>query len=344
MSNLKSKKIGILFSYTASGELLVTYDQIKELAKQAGLDEKYVPTATSEMDAWKRSTSLTANGKKLEPSTKFINKMKRKYGDKITVKMAVKTITVCNRVGENAPKLIKHLEREVIISQAGLTDRVNRQTIGEMTFDPDNRIAEFMAYPDLTYAINGSGQAILDEIHTKFNNARLYADNQHIRQGVRNFLWDVYSVSLRGTGGLYNIPLPQDTNEANKVKNQVLALIKYLDGLDKFRTASGEVSGLAYEIEDDPNETFGTATKVKLQAENTLKQITIELEKTLKEVNNSTGKRGLKASLKKAQERIMYLTQMANTYKESLAADVSSISTSIKIMQGVIDSKMMDLL
>ena len=339
-----NKKIGILFSYTASGELKITYNEIENLAKQCGLDTKYIPTPTSQIDTWKRSTNLTAKGKKLTPSQTFVNKMKSKYGDKSTVKLAVKTLTVCNRVSETEPKLIKHLEREVIVSQANLADRVDRKVIGEMTFDPDNRVAEFLAYPDQTGAINGDGKAILDELHHNFNDALLYVDNQHIRQGIRNFLENHFSISLRGSGGLYNIPLPQDTKKADEIKNQVLALIKFLDGLDSYRTADGEVSGLAYEIEDDPQEIFGTATKVRIQAENTMKQIMVELQKTLKEISNKDSKRGLKSALNNAQIKMLEFRQMTQIYKESVDADIGNTENSLKVMEGIINNKMMELL
>jgi hypothetical protein len=117
-----------------------------------------------------------------------------------------------------------------------------------------------------TKEINAEVIALLKGMRQKFDDAIGKVDDAKIRELVIDWLHSVHRVCVRGTGGVYFIPRPTDSQKCQQVEQEIVAMTKWI--------SAQPIGGLFSVIE--VNE--GGATNLDALADSALDEIKAELE------------------------------------------------------------------
>lgn len=150
--------------------------------------------------------------------------------------------------------------------------------------DLDTVASIYFVNGDFTHSLQNSGisnseinaqvSKIIRQMQAKFNDAIGVVDDAKIRELVIDWLHSVHRVCVRGTGGVYFIPRPTDSNQAAQVEQEIVNMTKWI--------SAQPIGGLFSVIEVSKT----GATNLDALAESAIEEIKSELES----MHNDLGK------------------------------------------------------
>ncbi len=238
------------------GDVFVPFKDLREVAEQVKLDEKYVPRVTDAKaharGAWEKAISkVLKSGRVIKPTAKQDEHALQTEG--VTAAMKIHQ----SKISGSEPSLERMLVLEVTKalasdedSQKSAKKKLAVLRTHQLKFDTDEKRWTHVTLPQAAKDeiwINGNVDAVVDEIEKAIDKFYTCADPMQIRRGLYDWLDDKAAFNARslnpatgdvagsggGGGGVYFIPEDEDGSVADdleSLQDYILALGKWLPG------------------------------------------------------------------------------------------------------------------
>lgn len=316
-----TEKFGYLVWYSIP-DVSAPYGALMDLAQATGYPADCVPGRPKARNSWEKATNTGERGVDVTPPQHISDQVERDYGVKPQVRLKTR------RIDSSAPRLVRHLVREAVISAA---DRPKKQldmgTVAVMEFNTATGTARSTALHDNAGYSNGDVTRVLSDMDAKMAAQMNKADGGEIRYGIRELLAQQYRVCLRGTGGVYFVPATVDGAE-----QALRAARAFVKGLDQWKTGDLEpnfqvvtlAGENAEEIRDDVVRSVVSEFRGRLQ----------KMGENLKPVLEGRAKGKLAA--RNAFQNWLEIQAGLKAYRETLEDDLGQLDTMLKLAQAAV--------
>ena len=338
-----NKAIGFLNLWRIP-QLSVSYETLVQIANDAGFPLDYVPQPKKKRGAWEEATNLGAGGLKVNPPAYMVEQVERQYGVKPTVKLHTEVIS------KAAPVLIRHIVRTVTIptnrdngdKRVLANTQLDSRTVCIMQFDctTETAISTGKELGDDRGFVNGNLQQIVQELHNRVDLAMNYADEDGVRNGVRDFLLSRGAI-LTNSGGAYFVPV----DEANRITGELKSLKVYLEGLAEYVTGQKDgkqdrPSLWVIPVSDDPQnlDLFDLRLDIATEASNNfatrINKLMGELEPLLSGQTSENVAGNIKARVNSEFDQ---LTEYIGRYRILLNDNLTSLDRTLETARSLMD-------
>lgn len=248
---MSSNTLGYLVLWSIP-DLTAPYADLQSLATDTGFDLSFVPTPPDPRHAWEKATNLGA-GLKIDAPAAMAAQVRAKYGVDPIVKLTSKVISA------SAPKLVRHIVREVTIFANDETDpekrarkQLNVATAAIISYDCDRKMMQSITDSasgekvfDTEGWVNGNVQKVVDELMAEADKAMHMADGQAVRNGIRDFMESLHATLLTNGGG-YFVPC-----SVYGIEQKLNSFQQYVKGLAGWKANNNRLTCNIYAVSAD---------------------------------------------------------------------------------------------
>jgi hypothetical protein len=232
-------------------DVTAPYADLQALAASSGFSPDFIPTPPDPRHAWEKATNLGA-GLKVDAPPVMAAQIRAQYGVDPMVRLTSKVIS------NSAPKLVRHIVREVTIFAQDEQDpekraqkQLNIATAAIISYDTEKKM--ITSITDSTTGekvfdregwVNGNVQSVVDDLMQKADQAMHKADGQSVRNGIREFMDSLHATLLTNGGG-YFVPA-----SIAGVEQKLDSFQQYVKGLVQWKANNNRLTCNVYAVTD----------------------------------------------------------------------------------------------